>query len=90
MAQGPNVKRLIVHKMSLDAVPPGGGAADVVKFLSDPKKVTAGARAAAEWVNAAIAVVRTAPDNPYTTDEEIAGEILKGIEARKLAQRGSR
>jgi hypothetical protein len=44
------------------------------------------AREATAWVEEAIAVVRTAPDNPYATDEEIAGAIPKGIEERQAAQ----
>jgi hypothetical protein len=81
--QGPNVKRLIVHKMSRDAVPPGGGVGNAIGFLSDPKKIAAGARAATEWVEAAIAAVRAAPGCTFTTDEEIAGEILRKIAERK-------
>ncbi len=34
-------------------------------------------------MNEAIAVVKTAPDNPYGSNEEIAGEILRQIELRK-------
>ncbi len=43
------------------------------------------AREATVWVEAAIAVVKTAPDNPYRSDEEIAGAILKGIEEKQKA-----
>lgn len=90
MKQGPNVRRLIVHKMSVDAIPAGGGLADGVKFLSDPKGIVATAKAATEWVQQATATVRAAAEpNPFRDqdDEAIAGEILRQIGERK---RGSR
>lgn len=80
---GPNVKRLIIHKMALIAIPAGSGRESLhvgVSALSNLPPIWA---EAAKWVEAAIAAVRTAPDNPYTTDEEIAGAILKGIAERK-------
>lgn len=90
---GPNVKRLAIHKMSLDAVPPGGGAKDAVAFLSDPKRLTDSAREAQAWAEAAVRAVREASDpNPWRTadDEAIAAEILRQIESRKQEQRRSR
>jgi hypothetical protein len=73
MKQGPNVRKLIVHKMSLLMIPPGS---------KEP------ARDATAWVEQAIAVVKTAPDNPYGDDDEaIAGAILEGIEAKKREKR---
>ena len=83
MSQGPNVKKLIVHKMSLIMGPPGGGAGAVVANLVRPGNLAAVAREATEWVESAIATVKSAPDNPYATDEEIAGEILRQIDAKK-------
>ncbi len=86
MTQGPNVKRLIVHKMSVDAVPSGGGVADAVKFLSDATGIVVAARSATVWVESAILVVRQAAEpNPWRSadDETIADEILRQIEARK-------
>ncbi len=84
--QGPNVRKLIASKMSLDAVPAGGSFADTVAFLSSVKNVQDGARKAAMWVNAAIQAVRCAVEpNPYNAadDETIAGVLLKEIEAKK-------
>lgn len=84
--QGPNVKKLIAHKMSLDAVPPGGGLRSALEFLSDAKNIARSAKNATAWVNEVIGLVRNASDpNPWRNadDEAIAGEILKGIEARK-------
>jgi hypothetical protein len=83
---GPNFKKLVCEKMSRDAIPPGGGVGDAVKFLSDPKRIIAGAKAAQEWVAQAIAVVRTGSEpNPWKNadDEAIAGEILKGVEKKR-------
>jgi hypothetical protein len=80
---GPNVRRLVAHKMARDAVPPGGGLADAMRFLTTPGAVVAGAHEATEWVRLAIQTVKDAPGNPYGDDDEaIAGEILRQIELR--------
>jgi hypothetical protein len=82
---GPNVKQLISHKMSLDAVPPGGGFADAVALLLDREKLLASNRAAIDWVKAALAAIKAAPDNTFGEDDEaIAGELLRRIDERKL------
>jgi hypothetical protein len=83
---GPNAKKLIAHKMSVDAIPSGGGFADGVKFLSSKESILTGVRNATRWVAEAIDAVRQASEpNPWkaSTDEEIAGEILRRVEARK-------
>jgi hypothetical protein len=86
--QGPNVKKLIAHKMSLIMVPPGCGdgkhaaAGVAIAALMAPGNIGKVAREATAWVEAAIAAVKSAPDNPYTDDEAIAGEILRQIELR--------
>ncbi len=82
---GPNVKRLIVHKMSLLAIPVGSGKDSLpfgLQALTNRGKFASIAAEAGDWVRQAIAVMKTAPDNPYETDEEIAGAILQGIEER--------
>lgn len=82
---GPNVKKLITRKMSFDAIPRNGSFADGVRFLSDPKAVGQSARAATEWATTAIRAVREAAEpNPWknSSDEEIAGEILRKIGAQ--------
>lgn len=87
---GPNVKRLIAHKMSLDAIPKGGGVADGLKFLLDKERIVKAAREADEWVKSCIAAVRKAAEpNPFreAPDEDIAAEILRKIEERKIARR---
>lgn len=86
---GPNVKKLIVHKMSLLMVPPGcgNGLQTALAALTKPGNLVAVAREATQWVEAAIAVVKTAPDNPYGDDDEaIAETILQGVENKKRYQ----
>jgi hypothetical protein len=49
-----------------------------------PGNLGAVAREATAWVEQALTAVKTAPDNPHgDTDEAIAEEILRGIEARQ-------
>lgn len=87
---GPNVKRLIVHKMSLLAIPVGSGKDSLslgVEALTNRGKFASIAAEASDWVRKAIAVMKTAPDNPYGDDDEaIAGALLKGIEEREQSQ----
>ena len=86
--QGPNVKKLICHKMALLMVPNGAGCADGLRELAAPGNIGKRAHEATEWVEQAIAVVKTAPDNPYRdADEAIAGEILRQIEEKKRQRR---
>ena len=81
-----NVRKLVLHKMSLDAVPPGGGIESALKFIIEPGRMAQSFKAAEEWVKAACAVVRTGTgENPWihSDDEAIAGELLRLIEERK-------
>lgn len=82
---GPNVKRLIVHKLVMLMIPPGSKdpLADGVTALT--KLGDSGmAKQATEWVEQAISAVKTAPDNPYGDDDEaIAGEIMRRVDERK-------
>lgn len=81
--QGPNVKKLIAHKMAVLMVPEGGGLRDALGSLASPGNIGKVAREATDWVKAAIAVVKTAPDNPYgNNDEAIAGEIVRQIKQK--------
>jgi hypothetical protein len=83
---GPNVKKLISYKTSLDAIPPGGGVNDGIKFLCNRELVIKTIRNADEWVKSAITIIRKAADpNPFKTadDETIAAEILRRIEERR-------
>lgn len=87
---GPNMRRLAVHRMALDAVPAGGGFADAIRFMSSKDRIVSSAKAAEEWARAAVDAIRNAADpNPWrdADDEAIAGEILRGVAARKSAAR---
>lgn len=91
MAQGPNVKKLIASKMSVDAVPSGGGLKDALSFITSKEKIIEGAKKATAWVEEAIKMVREAKEpNEWKNadDETIACEILRQIEARKKANNG--
>ena len=82
-AIGPNVKKLIAHKMALDAIPPGGGFASGIDFILSGRLAQSW-KDAANWVRAAIEVVRISPDNPFgDNDEAIAEELLKRIKERQ-------
>ena len=90
MIQGPNVKKLIIQKMSTDAVPSGGGLKDAVEFLSFKDRIINGVKVATKFVEESIKAVREAADpNPWraATDEEIAGEILRQVERKRSLKR---
>jgi hypothetical protein len=82
---GPNVKKLIIRKMSVDAIPSGGGLADGIKFLTTKGAVSSGWAKASEWCSLAIRAVREAAEpNPWkeSDDETIAAELVRQIESR--------
>ena len=86
----PNLKKLIFIKMGKDAIPDGGGFADGVKFLTTPGAMKQGWQDAVKWVDGAILAVRMATEpNPWknSSDEEIAGEIVRKLESRKMASK---
>jgi len=86
-----NFKKLIAHKMSVDAVPPGGGLKSALDFLMNPAALAASSKAAKEWVTEAIAVIRQAAEpHPWNNadDESIAGELLRLIAERKAKHNG--
>lgn len=87
---GPNVKRLIARKMSLDAVPRGGGLADGLAFLSRKENITENAKTASAWVRVAMQAVREATEpNPWkdADDETIAVYLLKQIAEREKVKK---
>lgn len=93
MTQGPNVRKLICHKIAVIAIPAGTkhGLADGVNFLRDRDRIANAAREATGWVNEAIELVKRSPGNEFGDDDEaIAGEILRQIEKRKQQQRERR
>lgn len=77
--------RLTIHEMSRLAIPDGGSLQDGIDFLLSLKKGRSPVVEQAEKnVEAYIAAVKSAPDNPWKTDEEICEEILRRVnEIRK-------
>jgi hypothetical protein len=85
---GPNVRRLIARRMSIDAIPSGGGFVAGLEFLSNKQSITDAAIRAKDWVKVAIRAVREAGDpNPWrlSDDETIAGFLLDEIAKRETA-----
>lgn len=77
MIQGPNVRKLIVRKMTLIMVPACGGLQSVASCLTRPGGIEQAAREASDWVETVLSSVKSSLDNPYGDDDEaIAGEIL--------------
>lgn len=80
---GPNIKRLLAIVSAKIMIPPGGGLADGIRAITTPGAMVDAARQGLAQVDQMIAVVRSAPDNPYGDDEEvIAGAILAQLEER--------
>lgn len=78
---GPNVRKLVARKMSLIMIPPDGNLSDAMNEMAKPGRIGEAAQEAAAWVNSAIALVKSTPDNPHGDDDEaIASVILGGIE----------
>lgn len=87
---GPNAKKLLSYRMAQLAIPDGTPhpIAAGARAILDPGRFAQLSREAADWVQAAIAVVKTAPDNPYGEDDEaIAGELVRRLEDRIAQQR---
>jgi hypothetical protein len=83
---GPNFRKLVIHKMSMEAIPNGGGFADGIKFLSSPATIKEEWVKAQEWCESAVDAIRKAGDpNPFRdfSEEEISAEILKQLGERK-------
>lgn len=75
---------LMIYKIALDGSK--GGFSGALSILSSADKLREAAVAAKKWCSDSIAAVRQATDpNPWrnSTDDEIADEILRQIEARK-------
>uniref|UniRef100_A0A6M3IRQ7 Uncharacterized protein n=1 Tax=viral metagenome TaxID=1070528 RepID=A0A6M3IRQ7_9ZZZZ len=86
MSLGPNVKKLIAHKMSLDAIPKGGGIKNGIDFLTNRKRITQSFRESNEWVEKVIAIIKNANEpNPWKNadSEAIASELLCRIDEKK-------
>ena len=89
---GPNMKKLIAHKMSRDAIPDGGGFTEGLRFLMTPGAMSRGWKEAVEWCDAAIVAVRQAAEpNPWknASEEDIAAELVRRIDERYAAKLAS-
>lgn len=85
---GKNKKRLIALFYSRLAIPPGGGLADGLAILTDPKRFKETTLQAIQLADQAITAMRAAPDNPYGDDEEqIAGGIVTEVEKKMNSRR---
>ena len=83
----PSYNQLILRKMAFDAVSPGGGVGAAMdhlqRMMTDENYRKSCWEKAANWVNEAIEVFKTAPDNPYGDDKEaIATAILLELKER--------
>jgi hypothetical protein len=80
MTYGPNVSKLLTKFIAREAVPVGGGFQDGIKFLTDQEHRKKVLQKAEEMMLLSIKAIKSAPDNPFGTDDEkIAEEILKRI-----------
>jgi hypothetical protein len=91
---GPNVKKLLSERCSQITVERAGrvtgefgAVCAIASRLSEHGTLQKDMRDAFEWVKAALAAVRAAPDNKFITDEEIAGEILRLVTTKRTATR---
>ena len=81
---GPNMEKLLIRRIAVEAVPSGGGLSDGIKLFTEPGRLKFAHRTALAWVDEAISLIRSSSDNPYGDDEEtIAGAILILIKARE-------
>lgn len=87
---GPNVKRLVAYRMATMMIP--GGTPDPfmtgASAILAPGTLASAGREALRWAGSALAVIKSAPDNPYGDDNEaIAGALLQQIDARQNIRR---
>lgn len=84
---GPNMSRLIVHKMSVDAVPSGGGIQSAIDFIMGGQ-FEKSAKDASVWALRSVEAVLAAPDfTGDRTEEGVAGMILQKLDERLNRQR---
>ena len=83
------VKREVEAALIPSGTKGGDGIVTGILAICKPGNIADVGRQATQWVEAAVMAVRQAEEpNPWVnaSDEEIAGEIWKGVE-RKLAER---
>lgn len=74
--RGPNEMRVVMMFASKRAIPDGGSFMNGLTWLKDREQRKTDIIAACADTDAAIAAVKSAPDNPYKTDEEICEAIV--------------
>ena len=84
----PNLKELVWHLMSLDAVPPGSknGLSSAVEFILTPGKMSESFRnSIIRARNICMAIRQAGEPNPWkdATDEEIAGEVMRKMKEKR-------
>lgn len=91
---GPNVKALLIERWSQLMCARAGHAggkfgkvAAVAARMADKQgqDLKADMRDAFTWVQSALTAVKSSPDNPYDTDEAIAGAIMKRVKEQRRA-----
>ena len=84
---GPNVTKLITKFIAREAVPPGGGLASALEFFSNEELRKQVLDDAENKAMQAIQLIKSAPDNPFgSDDEQIASELLSKIQERQLTK----
>jgi hypothetical protein len=87
---GNNITKLAIHLATLKAIPPGGGLASGIQWLTDNERRNTDLKAAFEEAKSYIDAIKSAPGGEAMGDDEaIAGEILRQIEERKQSHKAS-
>lgn len=76
------IQKLTGRVMAHAIVPQNGGLHDALRVLCDKELLMQYAKAADRQVKQMITAVKSAKDNKYTSDEEIAQVILDKLEER--------
>ncbi|MCK5018058.1 MAG: hypothetical protein KAS32_13460 [Candidatus Peribacteraceae bacterium] len=81
---GPNMQKLLARVIAARThISPGGGLQAGIDLLITPGKLGTASREALAWIDTALDVMRSAPDNPYGEDEEdLAEAILNEINTK--------
>lgn len=72
MAVGPNVRKLICERMTALMISNN----DSMDLLSRAEQLSSIAKSATDWVEYALQMVKSAPDNPYQDDDEKIAEAI--------------
>lgn len=80
---GPNVTKLITKFIAREAIPAGGGIADGIEFFRNQERRKQVLEIAESKAMQTIQLIKSAPDNPFSNDDEqIASGLLKKIEEK--------